>query len=155
MVASLSRTLHSYLDPLQQLAETLKLDAPAKQLETQLIQTAYACTRERKTLCVVIDEAHLLDIAALRKLRLLFERYPKNHLLMLFGQPELMHQLALQPNLAIKSRITHSVALLPLTDADLHAWIFSELEAVRLGANTYDEGAIGLILRNAEGNPPI
>lgn len=152
VVASLSRTLHTYLNLLQQLAETLKLDAPAKQLEAQLIQAAYACIRERKTLYVLIDEAHLLDIAALRKLRLLFERFPKNHLLVLLGQPELMHQLALLPNLDIKSRITHSVTLLPLTDADLRAWILSELDAVRLGANTYDDGALELILRNAEGN---
>lgn len=152
VVASLSRTLHTYLNLLQQLAETLKLDAPAKQLEAQLIQAAYASIRERKTLYVVIDEAHLLDIAALRKLRLLFERFPKNHLLVLLGQPELMHQLALLPILDIKSRITYSVTLLPLTDVDLRAWILSELDAVRLGANTYDEGAIELILRNAQGN---
>ena len=152
VVASLSRTLHTYLGLLQQLAETLKLDAPARQLETQLIQTAFASIRERKTLYVLIDEAHLLDIGALRKLRLLFERFPRNHLLVLLGQPELMHQLALLPNRDIKSRITYSVNLLPLTDADLRAWILSELDAVRMGANTYDEGALELILRNAEGN---
>jgi type II secretory pathway predicted ATPase ExeA len=82
----------------------------------------------------------------------LIDRFDKNHLLVLFGQPELMHQLTLLPNIDIKSRITYSVTLLPLTDPDLREWINRELEAVRLGANTFDEGAIELILRNAEGN---
>ena len=42
--------------------------------------------RERKTLYTLIDEAHLLDMAVLRKLRLLFERFPPKHNLVLFGQ---------------------------------------------------------------------
>ncbi len=152
VVATLSRTLHTYLNLLQQLADTLKLDAPQKQLEAELIKTAFGHVRERKTLYIVIDEAHLLDITALRKLRLLFERFPKSHLLVLLGQPELLHHLALLPNADIKSRITYSASLLPLSDADLRNWIGTELDAVRLGANTFDDAAIELILRNAQGN---
>lgn len=152
VVASLSRTLHTYLNLLAQLADALKLDAPAKQLEAQLIQTAYAHVRERKTLYLVIDEAHLLDICALRKLRLLFERFPKKHLLVLLGQPDLLHHLALLPNADIKSRITYLATLLPLTDVDLRDWIGAELDAVRLGANTFDDAALELIARNAQGN---
>jgi type II secretory pathway predicted ATPase ExeA len=152
IVVSFSRTLHTYLNLLKQLADAFKLDAPEKQLETQLIQTAFNQVREGKTLYIVIDEAHLIDITALRKLRLLFERFPKKHLLVLLGQPELMHHLALQPNADLKSRITYSTTLSPLNDADLSAYIERELTAVRLGANTYDEGARELILRNAQGN---
>jgi MSHA biogenesis protein MshM len=152
VVASLSRTLHTYLNLLAQLADALKLDAPQKLLEQQIIHTAFNHVREGKTLYILIDEAHLIDITALRKLRLLFERFPKKHLLVLLGQPELLHQLALLPNADIKSRITYSANLLPLTDDNLKAWIQAELSAVRLGANTFDEAALELILRNAQGN---
>lgn len=152
VIATLSRTLHTYNQLLTQLAASLKLDCKTAQLESELIKTAFAIHRERKTLYILIDEAHLIDIIALRKLRLLFDRFPKNHLLVLLGHPELMVQLSLLPNLDIKQRITHSATLLPLTDAALSAFIDAELSASGLGANTFDEAALALILRNAMGN---
>lgn len=152
VVASLTRTLHTYTHLLGQLAATLKLDAKQSQLEAQLIHTAYGHVRDGKTLYTVIDEAHLLDMTALRKLRLLFERFPRKHLLVLLGQPELLHHLTLLPNADIKTRITYSATLLPLTDEHLREWISAELAAVRLGANTFDDAALELILRNAMGN---
>jgi MSHA biogenesis protein MshM len=54
----------------------MKIDAPEKQLEKELIQTAYKHIRDQKTLYPLIDEAHLLDINTLRKLRLLFVLLP-------------------------------------------------------------------------------
>lgn len=152
IVASFSRTLHTYLNLITQLAEAFQLDAPAKQLEAQLIHTAHGHLRDGKTLYVVIDEAHLIDMIALRKLRLLFDRFPKRHLLVLLGQPDLLHHLALLPNADIKNRITYSAHLLPLADPDLRTWINAELTAVRLGSNTFDEAALELIERNALGN---
>ena len=152
VIATFSRTLHTYTQLLAQLAASLKLNCAPSQLETELIKTAFAIHRERKTLYTVIDEAHLIDIIALRKLRLLFERFPKNHLLVLLGQPELMLQLSLLPNADIKQRITHSATLLPLTDEQLNAFINQELSACGLGSNTFDEAALALILRNAQGN---
>jgi len=152
VVATLSRTLHTYLNLLLQLAHALKLDAAPRQLETQLIHTAYNHVRDGKSLYIVIDEAHLLDMTALRKLRLLFDRFPKKHLLVLLGQPDLLHHLALLPNADIKSRITYSTTILPLSDPQLHEWIADELSAVRLGANTFDHAALELIARNAQGN---
>ena len=113
---------------------------------------AHVHVRDGKTLYSVIDEAHLIDITALRKLRLLFERFPRKHLLVLLGQPELLHALSLLPNADIKTRITYSAHLLPLTDEHLRDWIGAELAAVRLGANTFDDAATELILRNAQGN---
>jgi MSHA biogenesis protein MshM len=155
IVASFSRTLHTYQQLINQLAASLKIDlsnAPKHALETELIKTAFTIAREGKTLYILIDEAHLIDITSLRKLRLLFERFPKRHLLVLLGQPELMLSLSLLPNLDIKQRITYSAALLPLIDDHLKQWIDSELNAAGLGANTFDPAAIELILRNASGN---
>ncbi len=95
----------------------------------------------------VIDEAHLLDIAILRKLRLLFERFPRKHNLVLLGHPELMFRLSMMCNEDIKSRISYSRQVLPLHDEDLAKFIIAELAAVGLGANTFDEAALQVVLR--------
>jgi type II secretory pathway predicted ATPase ExeA len=151
-VVSCSRTLHTYRQILWQMVESLKLDTSEKNIEADLIQCAFAQIRERKTLYILIDEAHLLETGVLRKLRLLFERFPKNHNLVLFGQPELLHYLSLSTNRDIKSRITYSASIKPLNDDDIECYIVKELEAAKMGINTFDEAAISLIIRSAEGN---
>ena len=52
----------------------------------------------------------------------------------------------------IKSRITYSENILPLNDDDLERYIIKELEAVRMGINTFDNAATELIIRSAQGN---
>jgi len=151
-VASCSRTLHTYQTILRQLAESFKIDVPTKDQEKSLIQCAFNHIRERKTLYILIDEAHLLDMQVLRKLRLLFEQFPKKHNLVLFGQRDLFHYLSLNVNQDIKSRITYSATIKPLNNDDLEHYIIKELEAARLGINTFDAAAIELILRSSEGN---
>lgn len=151
-VISISQTLHTYGKIIKQMALSMKIDAPEQQLEKELIQTAYKHIREQKTLYTLIDEAHLLDMPTLRKLRLLFDKFPHKHNLVLFGQPELLHALAMNVNADLKGRITYSANLLPLNEFDLEQYMMHELELVKLGVNTFDEGAIELILRNAQGN---
>ena len=151
-VVSCSRTLHTYRQIAWQLAESFKLETHEKNLENDLIQTAFQQVRERKTLYILIDEAHLLELSVLRKLRLLFERFPKNHNLILFGQPELLHYLSLNTHKDIKSRITYSATIKPLNDDDIEAFIVKELENAKMGINTFDESALALIVRSAEGN---
>jgi len=107
-VVSCSRTLHTYSNILKQLAESFKIDVPAKDIERELIACAFNHIKERKTLYILIDEAHLLDMQVLRKLRLLFERSPKKHNLVLFGQRDLLHYLSLNVNQDIKSRSNYS-----------------------------------------------
>jgi len=153
VVVSFTQTMHSYVPILKQLAESMQLGtAPIKDLEKELIQGAYRHVQAQKTLYIVIDEAHLLDIGILRKLRLLFERFPKKHNLVLLGHTELMYRLSMMCNEDIKSRISYSKQVLPLSDADLSAFIMTELGAVGLGANTFDEAALQVILRSVQGN---
>ena len=152
VVASFSRTMHTYPNILKQLAEAFKLDVPDKTLEKELIQVAYRHVRDRKTLYTLIDEAHLIDMQVLRKLRLLFDQFPKKHNLVLLGQRDLLHYLSLTVNEDIKSRITYSVNILPLNDQDLEHYIVKELENVRMGLNTFDSAATELIVRSAQGN---
>jgi MSHA biogenesis protein MshM len=151
-VVSCSRTLHTYTNILRQLAESFKIEVPTKSIESELIACAYNHIKDRKTLYILIDEAHLLDMQVLRKLRLLFERFPKKHNLVLFGQRDLLHYLSLNVNQDIKSRITYSANIKRQNDEDMERYIVKELEAVRMGINTFNEGAIELIIRSAQGN---
>lgn len=151
-VVSCSRTLHTYRQIIWQLGEAFKLETTEKAIESDLIQTAFTHVRERKTLYILIDEAHLLELPVLRKLRLLFERFPKNHNLVLLGQPELLHYLSLSTNKDIKNRITYSASIKPLNDDDLEHYIVKELETAKMGINTFDEAAMALIIRSSEGN---
>lgn len=152
VVVSFTQTLHTYQTILKQLAESLQLSVAMKDLEQELIQAAYRHVQSQKTLYIVIDEAHLLDVMILRKLRLLFERFPKKHNLVLLGHPELMYRLSMMCNEDIKSRISYSKQLLPLNDEALTRFIIDELAVVGLGANTFDEAAIQVVLRAVQGN---
>lgn len=102
-VVSCSRTLHTYHHILRQLAESFRLEATEKEMESALIKQAFNHIRERKTLYILIDEAHLLEMQVLRKLRLLFEKFPKKHNLILFGQRDLLHYLTPNINQDIKT----------------------------------------------------
>jgi len=152
VVVSISRTMHTYNNILKQLAESLHLEVAPRQLELELIKTACGCIEQRKTLYTLIDEAHLMDMAVLRKLRLLFERFPPKHNLVLFGQPDLLYALSMKMNEDLKSRITYSKTLVPLNDDDIEKYIFSELDEARLGANTFDDSAVEVIKRSVQGN---
>ena len=151
-VVSCSRTLHTYRQVIWQLADSFKLETTEKAIEKDLIKEAFTQVQDRKTLYVLIDEAHLLDLYVLRKLRLVFEKFPKNHNLILFGQPELLHYLSLSTNKDIKTRITYSATIKALNDDDMERYIIKELEAAKMGINTFNEAAIALIIRSAEGN---
>lgn len=152
VVASFTQTMHTYQPILRQLADCLQLQAPMKELEKELIQAAFRHVQAHKNLYIVIDEAHLLEMAILRKLRLLFERFPRKHNLVLLGQPELLYRLSMLCNEDIKSRISYSKQVLPLNDADLTGFIVAELAAAGLGAHTFDEAALHIILRAVQGN---
>lgn len=151
-VVSCSQTLHTYFNILKQLAESFNLDVALNQLEKELINSAFDHIRERKTLYTLIDEAHLLDMIVLRKLRLLFDRFPKKHNLVLFGQRDLLYYLSLNVNQDIKNRITYSAIIAPLNDDAIEHYIVQQLEAVRLGINTFDSAAVELIVRSVQGN---
>ena len=152
VVVSFTQTMHTYLNILKQLAQSMQVSVPLQEVEKELIQAAYRHVQSHKTLYIVIDEAHLLDITVLRKLRLLFERFPKKHNLVLLGHPELMVRLSMMCNEDIKSRISYSKQILPLSDDSLSQFVIAELAAVGLGANTFDEAALQVILRAVQGN---
>ena len=152
VVVSIARTMHTYNQILQQLADSMKTTGATARLEKEMINTAFSLSKARKKLYVIIDEAHLLATDVLRKLRLFLEQFPKNHTLILFGQTGLLTTLALRHNADLKTRVTYSNHIKPLNDEDIKAYILKELERSKLGANVFDESALDLIARAVDGN---
>ena len=152
VVISISRTMHTYLNILYQLADAFKIEACRKTLEKDLIQEAFKEVKSNKTLYILIDEAHLLEMTVLRKLRLLLAQFPKKHNLVLFGQRDLLHYLSMTVNADIKSRIMYSEVIQALNDDDLEQYIVKQLESVGLGINVFDSSALEIIIRTAQGN---
>ena len=86
-----------------------------------------------------------MEIDVLRKLRLMFDEFPKNHNVILVGQPPLIAHLALKAHEDIRSRITYSVILKKINPDDMFLFITDQLDAVGLGHNTFTEEAMALI----------
>jgi type II secretory pathway predicted ATPase ExeA len=92
-----------------------------------------------------------MDMECLRKLRLLFEDFPKNHNLVLFAQPQLMQKMHLIVNEDLKSRITYSVKVPRMNPDDMKTFIYGQLDLIKLGHNTFSDDAVDLIVRSSEG----
>ena len=153
LVASVARTLHTYTNTIKILCEAFKIDFEGTpfRCERRLIEEAFNLNRTGKTVITIIDDAHLMDMDTLRKLRLLFEDFPKNHNLILIGQPGLLSNLGLSINQDIKSRVTYSVITKRLNPDDMQAFILAELDRIGLGHNTFTPAALDLIVRSADG----
>ncbi len=150
---AIARTLHTYSNTLQILCEAFDIDIKARDSlkEKKLIEAAWKLNAEGKMIVPIIDDAHLMDIDCLRKLRLLFEDFPKGHNLVLFAQMQLMSKLHLLVNEDIKSRITYSVKVQRMNPDEMKAFIFGQFDRVKLGHNTFSDEAIDLIVRSSEG----
>ena len=147
------RTLHTYTNTVKILCEAFKIEfeSSAFKCERKLIQQAFSLNRGCKMLVTVIDDAHLMDMENLRKLRLLLEDFPKNHNLILVGQVELLANLDLAVNGDIKSRVTYSVITKRLGDEAMREFIERQLDRIGLAHNTFTAGATELIVRTADG----
>lgn len=153
LVATIARTLHTYTNTVKILCGAFKIDfeSNAFKCERRLIEQAFSLNHDGKCLTTILDDAHLMDMANLRKLRLLFEDFPKNHNLVLIGRPNLLTALDLGVNADIKSRVTYSVITKRLNPDDMRDFILRELDRVGLGHNTFTQPAVDLIVRSADG----
>lgn len=153
LVATIKRTMHTYTNTVKVLCEAFNIESQgtAYKCESKLIEEAYNLKRSGKSLITIIDDAHLLEMENLRKLRLLFEDFPPNHNLILIGEPILLSKINLSVNEDIKSRITYSHALKRIHKDDMMEYIFKQLDQVKLGHNIFTEEALDLIIRSADG----
>jgi len=152
VVVCINRTMHTYSNTLKILCDAFQLDHEGMHVrcERRLIEQAFKLNREGKALITVIDEAHLLDIDVLRKLRLMFDEFPKNHNLILVGQTSLLAAMCLTVNADLKSRITYSTTLLRLAPDDLERFLLAQFDAAGLGHNTFSDEALGLVVRSSD-----
>jgi type II secretory pathway predicted ATPase ExeA len=153
LVATVARTLHTYTNTVKILCEVFRIEfeSSAFKCERKLIQEAFSLNRGGKMLVTIIDDAHLMEMDNLRKLRLLLEDFPKNHNLILIGQVELLSSLGLAINQDIKSRVTYSVITRRLADDVMREFIHRELDRIGLAHNTFTSGATELIIRSVDG----
>jgi type II secretory pathway predicted ATPase ExeA len=153
VIATVGRTLHTYTNTIKILCDAFRIEfeSSAFKCERRLIEQAFGLNHGGKSLTTILDDAHLMDLANLRKLRLLFEDFPKNHNLILIGQPSLLAALDLGVNQDIKSRVTYSVITKRLNGDDMGDFIMRELDRAGLGHNTFNERAVELIVRSADG----
>lgn len=153
IVPSLSRTLHGYSNTLKILCHAFQIDFQGSDFkcEKRLIEETSKLNRQGKMLVTIIDEAHLLNMNILRKLRLLFEEFPKNHNLILFGQTSFLQNLNLHIHEDIKSRVSFSSLIEKLNSDDIKKFILQQLDLAKLGHNTFSEEALELIARSSEG----
>lgn len=148
-----NRTLHTYHSTLRILCEAFQLESDGADFrcEKRLVEEARRLNSAGKMLAPIIDDAHLMEVPALRRIRLLFEDFPKNHCLILVAQPELMSHLALTVNEDLKNRVTYSVLLQKLAPDNLADFIRAEFDKVALAHNTFTDDALSLIVRSSEG----
>ena len=153
LVATVARTLHTYTNTVKLLCDAFRIEfeSCAFKCERKLIEQAFGLDHAGKSLTTILDDAHLMDLANLRKLRLLFEDFPKNHNLVLIGRPNLLAALDLGVNQDIKSRVTYSVITKRLNPDAMRDFLLRELDRVGLGHNTVTPPALDLLVRSADG----
>ena len=153
LVATVARTLHTYTNTVKILCEAFRIEfeSSAFKCERRLIEQAFSLNHTGKMLVTIIDDAHLMEMTNLRKLRLLFEDFPKNHNLILIGQPVLLTNLGLAVNQDIKSRVTYSVITKRLHPDDMREFIHRQLDRIGLAHSTFTAAATDLIIRSADG----
>jgi MSHA biogenesis protein MshM len=153
VVACVGRTLHTYTNTVKihGVAMGVAFDHSAFKCERTLIEQAFALNHSGRALTTILDDAHLMDLANLRKLRLLFEDFPKNHNLVLLGRPTLLANLDLGVNADIKSRVTYSVITKRLNPDAMRDYLLKELDRAGLGHHVVTANAVDLIVRSADG----
>jgi MSHA biogenesis protein MshM len=149
----INRSLHTWHNLLRLLCQALELDTQGSdhKCEARLISEARQLNAKGKLIIPIIDDAHLLPPEALHKLRLLLEDFPKNHNLILIGQPQLNTTLQLRHHFDFKNRITYSAKIDTLAPAALTAYIHAQLDRIQLPHSTFTPDAIALIIRASEG----
>jgi MSHA biogenesis protein MshM len=153
LVVHVGRTLHTYSNTLKILclAFNIESDGSCFKCEKRLIEQAYSLNNQGKSLIVIIDDAHLMEMTTLRKLRLLFDDFPKNHNIILIGQTQLLYAMTLKVNEDIKNRVTYSTILKKLTAEAIEEFITTQLDAAGLAHNIITEDAMALICRSCDG----
>jgi MSHA biogenesis protein MshM len=150
---SVGRTLHTYHNTVRILCQAFEIEFEGGDFkcERQLIDQAFTLHRTGKMLAVLIDDAHLMPMDCLRKLRLLFEEFPRNHNVVLFSQAEMLRSLRLTVNQDLHSRLTYSATVRKLAPDAVENFVLDQFDRCGLPHNTLTPEALALIARSSDG----
>jgi len=148
-VIVINRAIFSWHSFLSLLTQALQLEQQGRDstIEKNIISEVRKLNSRGKSLLFIIDDAHLIPQQIL-----ILEDFPKNHNLILIGQPELMTLLKMRDNDEIRSRITQSAEFKPLSPTDILTFIQHQLDRAGLPHNTFTENALHLINKASHGN---
>ena len=155
VVTTILRTLHTYSMILKQIVDAQGISIPKgmlKETEKKIISEVFNWHSQGKKIITIIEEAHLINFEVLKRLRLLFDSFPRNHNIILFAQNDIFRDLKKNVHADIRSRITFSAKMESLNDEQIKNYIQNEIELAQLPQNVFDDNAIYLILKSAEGN---
>ena len=130
LIAPVARTLHTYTNTVKILCEAFRIEFESNvfKCERKLIEQAFSLNHAGKCLTTILDDAHLMDLANLRKLRLLFEDFRRITTWCWSASRAYSPALDLGVNQDIKSRVTYSVITKRLTPDDLRDFLLRELD---------------------------
>jgi MSHA biogenesis protein MshM len=150
---TVGRTLHTYHNTVRILCQAFEIDFQGGDFkcERQLIDQAFTLHRTGKMLAVLIDDAHLMPMDCLRRLRLLFEEFPRNHNVVLFSQAEMLRSLRLTVNQDLHSRLTYSATVRKLAPDAMEDFVLGQFDRCGLPHNTLTPEALALIARTSDG----
>jgi MSHA biogenesis protein MshM len=155
-----------YLEPrtlMLALADELEIqlekDVDQHQMLKSITQRLLDLARQGKRVVLCLDEAQAIPVESLEALRLLTNlETAKRKLLqiVLFGQPELNHNLALDSIRQLAQRITFHYHLGPLNKDDLDYYLSHRLRVAGFGgARLFSKGAVGKLYETSGGVPRL
>ncbi len=150
---TVGRTLHTYHNIIRILCQAFAIEFEGLnfKVEQQLIDQARTLHRTGKMLAVLIDDAHLMPMDCLRKLRLLFGEFPLNHNVVLFSQAEMLRSLRLTVNQDLHSRLTYSATVRKLAPDAVENFVLDQFDRCGLPHNTLTPESLALIARSSDG----
>jgi MSHA biogenesis protein MshM len=138
---------------------TLEKDVDQHQMLKSITQRLVVLAQEGKRVVLCLDEAQAIPVESLEALRLLTNLETEKRKLLqivLFGQPELDHNLALDSIRQLAQRITFHYHLGPLSKDDLDYYIAHRLRVAGFGgARLFSKGAVSKLFETSGGIPRL
>jgi MSHA biogenesis protein MshM len=155
-----------YLEPrtlMLALADELELrlekDVDQHQMLKSITQRLVDLAQQGKYVVLCLDEAQAIPVESLEALRLLTNLETEKRKLLqivLFGQPELDHNLALDSIRQLAQRITFHYHLGPLSKDDLDYYVTHRLRVAGFGgARLFSKGAVTKLFETSGGIPRL
>lgn len=122
----------------------------------RMFEQVYQClAKKQRCLCLLIDEAQLMDTSSMTDLRLLGGNLDlRGRLkLVLSGQPLMLRTLKTETLTDLRERICMNLNLKSMTLPESHAYLEHRLKQAGAQSEIFDDAAIKLMYHHSEGVP--